>query len=111
MFACQFRNLFWQKISSVGDWIVIKHAGERGGLEDRCDMRLHFAPVSLIDVRRENHQAVATEIMRSLCQGHTLSGRQRRDGRDERCSSVYRLAASAKKLQFLFVRQGCAFTE
>ena len=53
MFCSQFLNLLGEEISTVGDRIVVKHAGKRCRFEHGGNMRLHFAFIALINIGRQ----------------------------------------------------------
>ena len=69
MLTCEFLDLSGKKICSVCDWIVVEHTRNSGDrLEHGGNMCFHLAPVALINVGRQNHQARASQIDRGHSQ-------------------------------------------
>src|SRR5512133_882702 len=69
-------------------------------------MGLHLPPVALVNVWRQNHQAIATLIGCCLRQSDSFDRRERRDGRDHRTSTPNCFDTGAQYHKLLVERKG-----
>ena len=56
----QLDHLRRRHVGAVRDRVVVEHARERRGADDRIVVRLRLTPVATIDVRRQHHQRART---------------------------------------------------
>ena len=73
------RDLFGHKIGAIRGRIVVQHCGQIRRRDHCVNVRLHFAPIGGIHVRRQHHQAATAQFGGGLRQLHRFRSRKRGD--------------------------------
>src|SRR5882762_1409586 len=83
VFVCKQPGLHGRNICAVCNWIVVKQAGKRRGRDNGSHVSLGLAPIALINIRRQYHQAVTSSLVSGYRQIYCIRSTDGGDPRNE----------------------------
>ena len=100
-----------EEVGAVRDRVVVEHARERRGSDDRFHVRLHLAPLALVHVRRKSGQAGAPGALCRASELHRLVRAERGDPGHQRDLVADRRLAAFEDLHLLIEGQSSRLTQ